>query len=249
LCLQQERYATTDDTRSEQSSVAAYYSRRLSASVESSSCCDRSPKIVEMDTGRPKSRSSSLRTSPPTVTSEAGAGEDCYSVSSPLPPWQYHNQLPGAPPRIAARHFPDPEWFEKARPATAQSTPRYASYAPVTPTKSACGGGGYGYSNSPSTLNCPSYMSSTRSSVAKVRSQSAPKQRPEEVMVRKRVPLSEVIILQEARASLSGVQRPSCNRPAQEEAFNFKKAVVSRFDRSSEAVADGDRDLFLHKGW
>jgi hypothetical protein len=252
LCLQQERYATTDDTRSEQSSVAAYYSRRLSASVESSSCCDRSPKIVEMDTGRPKSRSSSLRTSPPTVTSEAGAGEDCcaysstYSASSPLPPCHF----PGAPPRIAARHFPDPEWFEKARPATAQSTPRYASYAPVTPTKSACGGGG-GYSNSPSTLNCPSYMSSTRSSVAKVRSQSAPKQRPEDGMVRKRVPLSEVIVLQEARASLSGVQRPSCNRPAQEEAFNFKKAVVSRFDRSSEAAADRDRDrdLFLHKGW
>uniref|UniRef100_A0ACD5VNZ7 Uncharacterized protein n=1 Tax=Avena sativa TaxID=4498 RepID=A0ACD5VNZ7_AVESA len=258
----QERYAM-DDTRSEHSSVAAYYSRRLSASVESSSCYsgyDRSPKIVEMDTGRPKSRSSSLRTSPP-VASEAGASEDCYaysnSVSSPLIPC-HHHQLPGAPPRIAAptaRSFPDYEWCEKVRPATAQSTPRlYTSYAPVTPTKSACGGG---YSNSPSTLNCPSYMSSTQSSVAKVRSQSAPKQRPEEVsgiMPRKRVPLSEVIILQEARASLSGVgmQRSSCDRAgaAQEEAFNFKKAVVSRFDRviSSEA-ADRDRDLFLHKGW
>ncbi|XP_047071828.1 protein IQ-domain 26-like [Lolium rigidum] len=247
----QERYTSTDDTRSEQSSVAAYYSRRLSASVDSSSCYDRSPKIVEMDTGRPKSRASSLRTSPP-ATSEADAAENCYaypySVSSPLPPYQL---LPGAPPRISARHFPDHEWFEKARPATAQSTPRYSSLAPVTPTKSACGG--YGNSPSSSALNCPSYMSSTRSSVAKVRSQSAPKQRPEELIPRKRVPLSEVIILQEARASLTGVpQRPSCNRPAaQEEAFNFKKAVVSRFDRSSEAAADRDRDrdLFLHKGW
>ncbi|CAM0880149.1 unnamed protein product [Alopecurus aequalis] len=253
----QERYAT-DDTRSEHSSVAAYYSRRLSASVESSSCCggnDRSPKIVEMDTGRPKSRSSSLRTSPP-VASEAGTGEDgySYSVSSPLPRC-HHHLLPGAPARIAApsaRHFQEYEWCEKVRPATAQSTPRYMSYAPVTPTKSACGG----YSNSPWTLNCPSYMSSTQSSVAKVRSQSAPKQRPEEGIanasggVRKRVPLSEVIILQEARASLSGVgMQRSCNRAAQEEAFNFKKAVVSRFDRSSEAAADRDRDLFLHKGW
>jgi hypothetical protein len=253
LCLQQERYTSPDDTRSEQSSVAAYYSRRLSASVDSSSCYDRSPKIVEMDTGRPKSRASSLRTSPP-ATSEADAAENCYSysVSSPLPPYQL---LPGgAPPRISARHFPEHEWFEKARPATAQSTPRYSSLAPVTPTKSACGG--YGNSPSSSALNCPSYMSSTRSSVAKVRSQSAPKQRPEEVVgvARKRVPLSEVIILQEARASLTGApQRPSCNRPAGEEAFNFKKAVVSRFDRSSEAAADRDRDrdrdLFLHKGW
>ncbi|KAM0863257.1 hypothetical protein ACQ4PT_044703 [Festuca glaucescens] len=246
----QERSTTTDDTRSEQSSVAAYYSRRLSASVESSSCYDRSPKIVEMDTGRPKSRSSSLRTSPP-AASEAGENSYAYSysVSSPLPPCHHHSLLPGAPPRISARHFPEYEWFEKARPATAQSTPRYSSLAPGTPTKGACGGGGY--SNSPSSaLNCPSYMSSTRSSVAKVRSQSAPKQRPEEVVARKRVPLSEVIILQEARASLSavGVQQRSCNGPAGEEAFNFKKAVVSRFDRSSEA-ADRDRDLFLQKGW
>ncbi|KAF7028247.1 hypothetical protein CFC21_040202 [Triticum aestivum] len=241
----QERYSTTEDSRSDHR-VAPYYSRRLSASVESSSCYgyDRSPKIVEMDTGRPKSRSSSLRTTSP------GASEECYahSVSSPLMPCR-------APPRIAAptaRHFPEYEWCEKARPATAQSTPRYTSYAPVTPTKSVCGG--YTYSNSPSTLNCPSYMSSTQSSVAKVRSQSAPKQRPEEGAVRKRVPLSEVIILQEARASLGGgggTQR-SCNRPAQEEAFSFKKAVVSRFDRSSEAAErerDRDRDLFLQKGW
>ncbi|KAI4963239.1 hypothetical protein ZWY2020_016927 [Hordeum vulgare] len=227
----QERYSA-EDSRSDHG-VAPYYSRRLSASVESSSCygCgygyDRSPKIVEMDTGRPKSRSSSLRTTSP------GASEECYanSVSSPLMPCR-------APPRIAAptaRHLPEYEWCEKARPATAQSTPRYASYAPVTLTKSVCGG--YTYSNSPSTLNCPSYMSSTRSSVAKVRSQSAPKQRPEEGAVRKRVPLSEVIVLQEARASLGGggTQR-SCNRPAQEEAFSFKKAVVSCFDRSSEAA-------------
>ncbi|XP_020191106.1 protein IQ-domain 26 [Aegilops tauschii subsp. strangulata] len=237
----QERYSTTEDSRSDHS-VAPYYSRRLSASVESSSCYgyDRSPKIVEMDTGRPKSRSSSLRTTSP------GASEECYahSVSSPLMPCR-------APPRIAAptaRHFPEYEWCEKARPATAQSTPRYASYAPVTPTKSACGG--YTYSNSPSTLNCPSYMSGTQSSVAKVRSQSAPKQRPEEGAVRKRVPLSEVIILQEGRASLSGGTQRSCNRPAQEEAFSFKKAVVSRFDRSSEAAErERDRDLFLQKGW
>uniref|UniRef100_M8D691 DUF4005 domain-containing protein n=1 Tax=Aegilops tauschii TaxID=37682 RepID=M8D691_AEGTA len=231
----QERYSTTEDSRSDHS-VAPYYSRRLSASVESSSCYGVRPE--------PQDRGDGHR---PAQVALLLAPDD-------LPRRQRRSATPdsvSAPPRIAAptaRHFPEYEWCEKARPATAQSTPRYASYAPVTPTKSACGG--YTYSNSPSTLNCPSYMSGTQSSVAKVRSQSAPKQRPEEGAVRKRVPLSEVIILQEGRASLSGGTQRSCNRPAQEEAFSFKKAVVSRFDRSSEAAErERDRDLFLQKGW
>ena len=73
--------------------------------------------------------------------------------------------------------------------------------------------------------------------------------------MRKRVPLSEIIVQQEARASLSGVgMQRSCNRVAaaqeEAEAFNFRKDVASRIDRSSEAAAaDRDRDLFLHKGW
>uniref|UniRef100_J3KX66 DUF4005 domain-containing protein n=1 Tax=Oryza brachyantha TaxID=4533 RepID=J3KX66_ORYBR len=246
----QERYM--DDTRSEHG-VAAY-SRRLSASIESSLYgYDRSPKIVEMDTGRPKSRSSSVRTSPPVVDA-GGAGEEWYanSVSSPLPPF---NQLPGAPPRISApsaRHFPEYDWCTleiKARPATAQSTPRLA-HMPVTPTKSVCGGGGGGgcaYGASP---NCRGYMSSTQSSEAKVRSQSAPKQRPEPGVPaagpRKRVPLGEGNL--GARASLSGVgMQRSCNRV--QEAFSFKSAVLSRFDRSSEPAAERDRDLFLQRRW
>uniref|UniRef100_A0A0E0JF28 DUF4005 domain-containing protein n=1 Tax=Oryza punctata TaxID=4537 RepID=A0A0E0JF28_ORYPU len=243
----QERYM--DDTRSEHG-VAAY-NRRLSASIESSSYgYDRSPKIVEMDTGRPKSRSSSVRTSPPMVDAGAAAGEEWYanSVSSPLLPF---HQLPGAPPRISApsaRHFPEYDWcpLEKPRPATAQSTPRLA-HMPVTPTKSVCGGGG-AYGASP---NCRGYMSSTQSSEAKVRSQSAPKQRPEPGVAagagaRKRVPLSEVTL--EARASLSGVgMQRSCNRV--QEAFNFKTAVLSRFDRSSETAGERDRDLFLQRRW
>uniref|UniRef100_A0A0D9ZV34 DUF4005 domain-containing protein n=1 Tax=Oryza glumipatula TaxID=40148 RepID=A0A0D9ZV34_9ORYZ len=250
----QERCAG-DDTRSEHG-VAAY-SRRLSASIESSSYgYDRSPKIVEVDTGRPKSRSSSSRrASSPLLLDAAGCasgGEDwcANSMSSPLPCY-----LPGGapPPRIAvptSRHFPDYDWcaLEKARPATAQSTPRYA-HAPPTPTKSVCGGGGGGIHSSP--LNCPNYMSNTQSFEAKVRSQSAPKQRPETGGGgggggRKRVPLSEVVVV-ESRASMSGVgMQRSCNRV--QEAFNFKKAVVGRLDRSSES-GENDRHAFLQRRW
>ncbi|KAG8045942.1 hypothetical protein GUJ93_ZPchr0008g11802 [Zizania palustris] len=238
----QERYA--DDTRSEHGGAA--YSRRLSVNIESSSYgYDRSPKIVEMDTVRPKSRSSSVRTSPPVVDAGAGTGtcEEWYanSVSSPLLPFHH---LPGALPRISApsaRQFPEYDWcvLEKARPATAQCTPRLTNI-PVTPTKSVCG----------ASPNCRGYMSSTQSSEAKVRSQSAPKQRPEPVVAavageRKRVPLSELTL--DARPSLSGVgMQGSCNRV--QEAFNFKTAVLSRFDRSSEA-AERDRDLFLQRRW
>ncbi|XP_039814072.1 protein IQ-DOMAIN 14-like isoform X2 [Panicum virgatum] len=242
----QERYA--EDTRSEHG-VAAY-SRRLSASIESAASFggyDRSPKIVEMDTGRPRSRASSLRTD-----------DDWYaqSVSSPLLPYCH---LPGgAPPRIAvpsSRHFPEYEWCapEKPRPATAQCTPRCAAplVAPPTPAKSVCGGVGAG----PDGVACPGYMSSTQSSEAKSRSQSAPKQRPEQ-QPRKRVPLSEVVL--EACPSLSGVgmaQKPcnnSSNRAAAQEAFDFRAAVVSRFERPPDAAAAAERErdaFFLQRRW
>jgi hypothetical protein len=156
----------------------------------------------------------------------------------------------GAPPRIAVaapRHLPEYDWcaMEKARPATAQSTPRYMMIAPPTPTKSVCGGGGY---SSSSLLGCPSYMSSTQSFEAKTRSHSAPKQRPEPPATnRKRVPLSEVVVT-ESRASLSGVgMQRSCNRV--QEAFNFKTAVVGRLDRLSTGATENDRQAFVQRRW
>lgn len=184
----QERF---DETRSE------FHSKRLS--VENAlNAYEGSPKIVEVDTYRPRSRSRRI----------SDSGEDPYyqyvSSSFPCP----------VPTRISVpdcRNLHHYEWSftgDEFKCCTAQSTPRFAnstrSNAPVTPAKSACGEGFFrAYSN------CPNYMSNTQSFRAKVRSQSAPKQRPEPGS-KKRLSLSEIM---ESRASLSGVRmQRSCTQ-------------------------------------
>ncbi|KAM7476015.1 hypothetical protein LguiB_023258 [Lonicera macranthoides] len=187
-----------DDPRSE------FHSRRLSNSYDTSPF-DDSPKIVEIDTYKPKSRSRRINAG----TSDSGDDPHYQNISSPLP-----CPIPGRLSIPDSRHFKDYEWIfagDECRFSTAQSTPRFSnscrSNAPVTPAKSVCGDSFFGpYSN------YPSYMANTQSFRAKLRSHSAPKQRPElgpGSGLKKRLSLNEIMA---SRTSLSGVRmQRSCS--------------------------------------
>lgn len=93
-----------------------------------------------------------------------------------------------------------------------------------------------------STPRCPSYMASTRSFDAKVRSQSVPRRRPEqestELIVNKRASLREEA---GSRASLSG--------PGTEAALSLKNAVTGILDGSLELNGERASDSHLMKRW
>ncbi|OVA12479.1 IQ motif [Macleaya cordata] len=217
-----------DDTRSEH--TASIHSRRLSASLEVAiNTFEESPKIVEIDTCRPKSRS---RRTPNNSISDYGEDPSNQVLSSSLP-----CQIPARMSIPDCRNFQDFDWAltgDECRFSTAQSTPRFlnslGSNAPVTPAKSVCTERLFRpYSN------FPNYMANTQSFKAKVRSYSAPKQRPEPGS-RKKLSLNEIV---ESRASLSGVRmQRSCSQA--QEAISFKNAVMGRLDRSAEFVRETD---------
>ncbi|CAI9766035.1 unnamed protein product [Fraxinus pennsylvanica] len=210
-----------EDERSEQS--MSIHSRRLSTSFESAKVAfDESPKIVEVDTGRPKSRSRR------TNSLISDAGNDSFGQASPSP-------LPtGIRARIMipnSQNFQDYEWGltgDECRFSTAHSTPRFTSsrgcnYVPVTPAKSACLEGYYRNANN------PNYMVNTQSFKAKLRSQSAPKQRPEPG-AKKRQPLKEMM---ESRNSHSGIRmQRSCSQA--QNAIYFRNVAMRKFRRSRE---------------
>ncbi|KAG7023619.1 Protein IQ-DOMAIN 14, partial [Cucurbita argyrosperma subsp. argyrosperma] len=213
-----------DDTKSEH--TASVHSRRLSASLDNMifTALEESPKIVEMDTSRPKSMSRRTNTS----LSELGDDPFNQPLSSPLP-----CRTPSRLQIPDGRNLHDSDWGFVADEcrliSTAQSTPRFVSCGgsnggPPTPAKSMCGDNFFrGY------LNFPNYMANTQSFKAKLRSQSAPKQRPEPGS-KKRVSLND---LMESRSSLSGVRmQSSCSQV--QDAINFKNAVMSKLDRPSE---------------
>lgn len=172
-----------------------FHSKRSSASFETKyTAFDESPKNVEIDTLKMRSRSRRI------VTSSSDSGEDPYFQSSTLP-------ASGAIPAPICipdhRHFEEFEWNfigDKYKLSTAHSTPRFAnsgySNVPATPPKSL-----YGDSFFRPYSNHPSYMANTQSFRAKLRSHSAPKQRPE--LGQKKMSLTEIMA---SRSSFSGVK-------------------------------------------
>ncbi|XP_050231085.1 protein IQ-domain 26-like [Mercurialis annua] len=175
-----------DDTRGE------FHSKRLSTSYDMNAF-DESPKIVEIDTCRPRSRSRR-------ITSALSEYSEEFPISSPLPcPIPAQITIPDC------KNRQDFDWYfagEEYNFPTAHSTPRFAksvrSNVPVTPAKSVCGDSYFRpYSNH------PNYMSNTKSFKAKLRCHSAPKQRPEAGPPRKRLSLNEIMA---ARNSISSVK-------------------------------------------
>lgn len=224
----QER--NNEDERSD--NPTSFHSRRLSASSDAAiNPFEESPKIVEVDTGsRPKSRSRRTNSwMPPAVSGDDSLGKP---ISSP-----FQCRIPARLPRPDGPNFPDQEWGlreDECHFSTAQSTPRFATPScgcgggPFTPAvKSVCTESYYGGDH-------PNYMAKTQSFKAKVRSQSAPKQRGE-AGAKRRLSLHEMM---ESRNSVSGVrmQRSSCSQA--QEAVNFKNAIMAKLGNSSDFVRE-----------
>ena len=156
---------------------------------------DESPKIVEIDTYMPRSRSRRINV----ALSECGEELPYQAISSPLPcPMPARISIP------ECKKYQDFEWYftgEECKFSTSHSTPRFSnsarSIAPATPAKSICG-----YACFRPYSNFPNYMANTQSFKAKLRSHSAPKQRPEPGS-KKRLSLNEIMA---SRNSISGVR-------------------------------------------
>ncbi|XP_073006827.1 protein IQ-domain 26-like isoform X2 [Typha latifolia] len=214
-----ERFS--DETRIKH--LAPSHGRRLSASFESpNSSFERSPKIVEMDTCQSRSRSS--RITNPYALIKSTEELHSMSLSSPLPcKLQLRVSIPNC---------------DKCRCSkTAQNTPRYTAHSPAM-AKSVSPAVDGVLKRFLNLRNRPNYMASTRSSVAKERSQSVPRQRPEPTGGRRRAALNEMV---ESRASFSGMgSRKSCSRV--QDAYSFMIPELDRIENSA-------RDYYLDSLW
>ncbi|KAG5248688.1 protein IQ-DOMAIN [Salix suchowensis] len=160
----------------------------------------KSPKIVEIDTFKSRSRSRSRWIK--VEVSECGEELPYQAISSPLPcPTPATISIP------ECRNYQDCECYftgEELKFSTAYSTPRFASSprcnAPATPAKSICGDA---YLKPYTTF--PNYMANTQSFKATLRSHSAPKQRPDPGS-KKRLSLSEIMASSNSRMQRSCTQ-------------------------------------------
>ncbi|KAL3744861.1 hypothetical protein ACJRO7_014034 [Eucalyptus globulus] len=153
------------------------------------------------------------------------------------------------PRRAPAGRFRSSDWLDDPGPCTTPaSTPRSMN----TPARSDAGGGGGGClfrrRDDRHLLLAPSYMSGTQSSKAKLRSQSAPKQRvgAGEGPTRRRVSLQEAMMeFERSRSSLSGAvgvrMQESCSQ-AQPEAGAFKNSVAGKMKMEGPGRESGESE-------
>ncbi|KAE9585995.1 hypothetical protein Lal_00010095 [Lupinus albus] len=230
-----------DDYRSEY--TAPIHSRRLSSSFDTpinyfnnTNSVDESPKIVEVDTGNSRPNSRSRRTN--TSISDFGDDPSFQTLSSPLPIPYARLSIPDH------RNFNDSSECELTGEecrfsSTAHNTPRFTNScscgATVTPNAV-----GTDYLFLREYGNYPNYMGNTQSFKAKLRSHSAPKQRPEHGQIRKRISLNEMM---ESGNSLSGFRMHRSGSQVQE-AVNFKNAVMGKLYKSTESAKEMERNYF-----
>lgn len=153
---------------------------------------EKNDKILEVDTGKPhlSYRRRGNHDSFPTPTSDLNSRSSAPVQDSPSKDSFVHFSIP-SPSSVYMRQPLSPlrlareagEAYESPQVYSASSRPGSARRGPFTPAKSDCARSFFGGFS-----DYPNYMANTESSRAKLRSQSAPKQRPEYETLR-RVPV------------------------------------------------------------
>ncbi|MQL92286.1 hypothetical protein Taro_024909 [Colocasia esculenta] len=144
---------------------------------------EKNDKILEVDTGKPHSsyKRRGNHHSSSTLASDLNSRSFATVQDSPSKDSFVHFSIP-SPSSVDMQQPLSPltfaleagEAYESSQVYSASSRPGSARRGPFTPAKSGCSGSFFGgYSDH------PSYMANTESSRAKLRSQSAPKQRPD----------------------------------------------------------------------